>query len=169
MRDISHNNDVITVGKPRPSITVTFCQLISSAHYGPVTVISIFRHLNEATGSPIKQSHASYNASVPCPTMYHFGIEICTFLAKCGALCDMGKCMVGFVRLVFCHGKNPLEPLQWCHIHGRQRVSNHRQIDCLFNSLFRLRTTEVSELFITGPLFVRRIYRSPVVPLTKGQ
>ena len=46
----------------------------------------------------------------------------------------------------------------------RHGVPNHRKLDCLFNSLFRL-ITKTSKFHITDPLwwpFVRGIHRSPV-------
>ena len=47
-------------------------------------------------------------------------------------------------------------------------VSNHQQLNCLFNSLFRLTAKEISKLWITGPLWGESIgYQW--IPLTKGQ
>ena len=37
--------------------------------------------------------------------------------------------------------------------HERHGVSNYRQLDCLSNGLFRLRSKETSKLRITGPLW----------------
>ena len=40
----------------------------------------------------------------------------------------------------------------FCNVlHG---ISNHRHIDCLFNSLFRLTTKDISKFWIAGPLRV---------------
>ena len=44
--------------------------------------------------------------------------------------------------------------LQWRH-NGRDGVSHHRRIDCLFNALFRRRSQKTSKLRVTG-LFVER-------------
>ena len=40
-------------------------------------------------------------------------------------------------------------PLQWRH-NGRDGVSNHQRLDCLFNRLFRRRSKKTSKLHVTG-------------------
>ena len=41
------------------------------------------------------------------------------------------------------------KPLQWRH-NGRDGVSNHRRLGCLFNRLFRPRSKKISKLCVTG-------------------
>ena len=54
-----------------------------------------------------------------------------------------------------------------CRHNERDGVSNHRGHDCFSNHLFRRRSKKTPKLRVT--CFVRRIHRSPVVPLTKDQ
>ena len=43
----------------------------------------------------VAQFHKCHNASVPYPTMHHFGTEMCTFLFQCGAFWDMRQVHCG--------------------------------------------------------------------------
>ena len=45
--------------------------------------------------------HKSQNAPISYPTMHHFVTEMCTFLLQNGALWDIVRCIVGFIRSVY--------------------------------------------------------------------
>ena len=48
----------------------------------------------------IDESHKSHNAHVPYPSMHHFGAEMCTFLLKSSALCDMAQVHYGIREII---------------------------------------------------------------------
>ena len=80
------------------------------AHYD-VTVLTFDWKYCHA--GPIDQSH---NAPISYPTIHHFATDMCTFLFQSGALWDSVITITSYER--------------------RRHISNHRQLDWLFNSLY---------------------------------
>ena len=120
-------------------------------------------------------------------------VHVCTLLLQNGVLCDicvmhrrifeMGLLVVTpFICCIMTYGDisslhccwdmQACYMLQTCWItvtllkyHG---VSNHWQINCLFNSLFMLQQTRFKMIHITGPLG-RESTNTQQIPPTKGQ
>ena len=95
---------------------------------------SLWRRCNDVLTFDWKYRHAgpidqSHNAPISYPTMHHFATDMCTFLFQSGALWDMEQVHCGFVALV--HSVITITSYE-----RRRHISNHRQLDWLFNSLY---------------------------------
>ena len=66
--------------------------------FGKAIVLRTHRLL--VTAMPTDQSHQSHNASVPYPTIHHFGTEMCTFLFQSGVLWDMEQVHYGICETI---------------------------------------------------------------------
>ena len=105
-------------------------------------------HIMWVNSVPERVILGSDTGIVPNPTMHHIVTEMCTYVhISVTKWCIVGYFVwriVGFVRWVY----NYITVTS----HERKGFSNHRQFDCLLNSLSRLTVQKTPEVHFAGTL-----------------